>query len=204
MSGLLLGTRNEGKIEEAKELLSDVVGLELLTFADVPFSEVPETGRTFLDNALLKAKAICRETGRATLSEDAGLEVTALGGVPGVRSARFAGEPRDPQANNLLLLDRLKSVTDRRARFVTTAALCLPDGQTFVCSGTLRGTIGNAPSGSGGFGYDPLFIPDGFARTLAAMGLEEKNRLSHRFKALTRMKGILLDLIRTGELSRPA
>jgi len=204
MNRLLLGTRNEGKIEEAKGLLSDIVGLELLTFADVAFSEVPETGHTFLDNALLKARAICRETGRATLSEDAGLEVIALDGEPGVRSARFAGEPVDPEANNTLLLERLASVTDRRARFVTTAALCLPDGQTFVCSGTLRGTIGEALSGSGGFGYDPLFIPDGFTRTLAAMGLEEKNRLSHRFKALTRMKAILLDLIRAGELSQPA
>ncbi len=200
MNYLLLGTRNEGKIQEAKGLLSEV-GLELLTFADVAFSDVPETGSTFLENALLKATTICHETGCATLSEDAGLEVDALGGAPGVRSARFSGEPVDPNANNVLLLERLVPGADRTARFVTVAALCLPDGQTFVTSGTLRGRIGSAPSGSGGFGYDPLFIPDGLSRTLAEMSLEEKNRLSHRFRALTRMKAILLDLIRAGELT---
>jgi len=200
MTRLLLGTRNEGKIQEVKGLLSDV-GLELLTFADVSFPEVPETGSTFLENALLKARAICQETGCATLSEDAGLEVDALGGAPGVRSARFSGEPVDPNANNLLLLERLTAGADRTARFITVAALCLPDGQTFVTSGTLRGRIGMVMSGAGGFGYDPLFIPDGFSRTLAEMNLEEKNRLSHRSKALTRMKAILLDLIRTGELT---
>lgn len=200
MNRLLLGTRNEGKIEEAKELLADIVGLELLTLSDVAFSEVAETGGTFLDNALLKAQTICRETRIATLSEDAGLEVAALGGAPGVRSARFAGEPVNPIANNTRLLERLASVADRRARFVTTAALVLPDGQTFVSSGTLYGSIASFPSGTGGFGYDPLFIPQGSSRTLAEMSLEEKNGLSHRAKALIRMKAILRDLLRTGGL----
>lgn len=201
MNQLLLGTRNEGKIQEAKELLAEVAGLELLTFLDAPFSDVPETGRTFLENALLKATTISRETGLPVLSEDAGLEVNALDAAPGVISARFAGEPSNPDRNNELLLQKLKGVTDRRARFVTVAALCLRDGQTFVCSGVFAGAIAEEPSGSMGFGYDPLFIPCGETCTLAEMTLEEKNRISHRHKALSRMIGILRDLMRTEELT---
>jgi XTP/dITP diphosphohydrolase len=198
---LLLGTQNKGKIQEAKELLAEVDGLELVTFADAPFSDVLETGATFLDNALLKARAIGRETGLPVLSEDSGLEVHALSGDPGVRSARFAGEPSDPHRNNELLLQKLKGIVDRRARFVTVAALFLQDGQTFLCSGVFPGTIAHEPSGTLGFGYDPLFIPEGETRTLAEMVSEEKNRISHRCKALFRMTGILQDLIRTGEMA---
>ena len=202
MNRLLLGTRNEGKIQETKDLLAEVAGLEFLTFFHVPFSDVPETGRTFLENALLKATAINRETGLPVLSEDAGLEVHALGGAPGVISARFAaGEPSNPDKNNELLLQKLKGVADRRARFVTVAVLRLQDGQTFVCSGVFPGIIAEEPSGNMGFGYDPLFIPCGETRTLAEMTLEEKNRISHRHKALSRMAGILQDLIQTGELA---
>ena len=201
MNRLLLGTRNEGKIREAKELLAEVVGLEFLTFSDTSFSDVPEIGSTFLENAVLKGTAISRETGLPTLSEDAGLEVLALGGAPGVLSARFAGEPSDADRNNELLLRKLNGVVDRRARFVAVAALCLVDGQTFVCSGIFPGTIAETPSGKMGFGYDPLFIPEGETRTLAEMTLKEKNRVSHRHKALSRMIWILQDLIRTGELA---
>jgi XTP/dITP diphosphohydrolase len=201
MSRLLLGTRNRGKISEAKELLAEIDGLELLTFFDVAFSEVLESGSTFLENAVLKAKAVARETGLAVLSEDAGLEVVALDGAPGVRSARFAGEPSDSANNNAYLLQRLSGIADRRARFVAVAALCLQDGQIFVCSGALNGSIARSSSGSMGFGYDPLFIPDGEARTLAEMTLQEKNGISHRYNALRRMTGILQDIIRSGELN---
>jgi len=200
MTRLLLGTKNEGKIGEAVDLLADVEGLEILTFSERPFSDVDETGETFLDNALLKARTICLETGLPVLAEDAGLEVACLGGAPGVRSARFSGTPVDYDRNNALLLERVKGVVDRRARFVTVAALRLPDGQTFACSGVLRGVISEAPSGEGGFGYDPLFVPEGSARTLAEMPLAEKNRISHRKKALSRIRAILLDLIGSGEL----
>ena len=200
MNRLLLGTRNEGKIREAKGLLAGIAGLELLTFSDFPFSPVPETGSTFLENALLKAKSICAETGLSTLSEDAGLEVHALGGDPGVRSARFAGEPSDPAKNNAWLLRRLEGVSDRRARFITVAVLCLTDGQIFVTTGTFPGTIAYTPSGTHGFGYDPLFLPHGMERTLGQLPLEEKNRMSHRCKALSRMKAILENLIQWGEL----
>jgi len=199
MTRLLLGTKNEGKIEEAVELLAEIEGLELLTFADRSFSDVDETGETFLDNALLKARTICLETGLPVLSEDAGLEVLALNGAPGVRSARFSGTPVDYARNNQLLLERMDGVADRRARFVDVAALRLPDGQTFVCTGVLRGTITGAPLGDGGFGYDPLFAPEGSTRTLAEMSLAEKNRISHRKQALSRMRAILLDVIDSSE-----
>ena len=200
MTRLLLGTKNEGKIEEAAELLAGVEGLELLTFADRPFSDVDETGVTFLENALLKAGTICCETGLPVLAEDAGLEVVSLGAAPGVLSARFSGEPVDYDRNNALLLEKLRGRTDRRARFVTVAALQLPDGQAFVCSGVLRGSITEAPAGDGGFGYDPLFLPEGSGKTLAEMTLHEKNRISHRKRALSRMRTVLLDLIGSGEL----
>jgi XTP/dITP diphosphohydrolase len=185
---------------EAKELLAEVVGLELLLFPTVVFSDVPETGKTFLDNAILKATAIALETGFSVLSEDSGLEVYALDGAPGVRSARYAGEPSNTDRNNALLLEKMADKTDRRAHFITVAVLCLPDGQLFAASGVFPGAIGHECLGDMGFGYDPLFIPSGETRTLAQMTLEEKNAVSHRQKALSRMAGILQDLMRTGEL----
>ena len=197
---LLLGTRNSGKIEEATELLSGIPGLELLTFESRPFPDVEETGETFLENALLKARSICRETELPVLSEDAGLEVVALDGAPGVRSARFSGEPVDVGRNNDLLVEKLRGIGDRRARFVTVAALCMPDGQTFVTTGILRGTIGAACVGRGGFGYDPLFVPEGEQRTLAQMSLPEKNAISHRMRALLHMRAILTQLVAEGDL----
>jgi len=189
---------------EAKELLAEVVGLELLLFPSVTFSDVPETGNTFLDNAILKAKAISLETGLPVLSEDSGLEVYALNGAPGARSARYAGEPSNTERNNALLLKEMDGKTDRRAHFITVAVLCLQDGQLFATSGVYPGTIGHECLGDMGFGYDPLFIPKGETRTLAQMTLEEKNAASHRQKALSRMVGILQDLAKTGELSTSA
>jgi len=199
MKTLLLGTQNEGKIEEAKGLLAGIAGMELLTLSDRPFSDVEETGNTFLENALLKATSIGQETGLCVLSEDAGLEVAALDGRPGVRSARFAGEPSDPARNNQRLLQELEDISDRIARFVTVAALRLADGQLFVTTGVFPGSIGTELRGDGGFGYDPLFIPDGETRTLAEMGLQEKNRISHRARALSRMARIIEHLIASGE-----
>jgi XTP/dITP diphosphohydrolase len=200
MSRLLLGTKNEGKIRELQSLLQRVRDLDLLTGADVGFSDVEETGGTFLENALLKARGVCAEVGLPVLAEDAGLEVVALGGAPGVRSARFSGEPVDYARNNVLLLDKLRGATDRRARFVAVSALCLPNGQVFVTSGTLSGSIAQRPMGHAGFGYDPLFVPDGEARTLAEIPLEEKNRISHRRRAAERMIAVLEILLRDGEL----
>lgn len=201
MTRILLGTTNRGKIEEAIALLSGLPGAEWLTNHDVPFSAVDETGASFLENALLKATQIGAETGLPVLAEDAGLEVPAIGGDPGVRSARFSGEPVDFERNNVLLLERLRGITDRRARFTSVAALRLPDRQIFVCTGTLQGTIAVAPRGAGGFGYDPLFVPAKETRTLAEMTLAEKNRISHRRRAILRMRIILADLLAEGDLA---
>ncbi len=195
---LLLATRNRGKIRELRRLLSGIPGIELLTFEEIPFSEVEETEETFLDNALLKAEAILEQTGLPVLAEDAGLEVLSLGGEPGVRSARYAGGDHDYSANNSLLLKRLEGVMDRRARFITVAVLLLPDRQVFVTTGVLPGEIADAPRGEGGFGYDPLFIPAGGSRTLAELSLEEKNRISHRMRAIRRMRLIIRDLVSQG------
>ena len=195
MKRLLLGTRNAGKIEELTDLLRDIAGLEFLTLSERPFTEVEETGETFLENALLKARTIAEETGLPVLAEDAGLEVRALGGAPGVRSARYSGVPVDYARNNELLLERLEGVNDRCARFVAVAALQLPDGQIFVTTGLLAGSITETPSGAGGFGYDPLFVPAGCTRTLAEQSIEEKNRISHRMQAMRRMRPILQDLV---------
>ncbi len=191
---LLLATHNAGKRAELCALLSHIPGITLLTAHEQPFSSVEETGKTFLENALLKARAVSRETGLAVLAEDAGLEVDALDGAPGVRSARFSGLPVDHARNNALLLDRLGGRTDRQARFVAWAVLRLPDGREYTSQGTLPGRIATAARGEEGFGYDPLFIPDGEARTLAQIPLEEKNRTSHRRRAIDGLKGILLQL----------
>lgn len=197
---LLLGTTNPGKIRELRDLLAGLAGLELVTRVEHPFSDVEETGRTFLDNALLKARSISAEIGLPVLAEDAGLEVVALDGAPGVRSARFSGEPVDYARNNRLLLETLRGERDRRARFVAVTALCLPSGEVFVTSGLLAGRIAEAPRGTGGFGYDPLFVPDGETRTLAEITTEAKNLVSHRSRSISRMTRLLDALIADGTL----
>jgi XTP/dITP diphosphohydrolase len=202
-SQLLLGTKNRGKIVELRDLLRGARDLHLLTLADHPFSDVDESGETFLENALLKARSICSEAGMPVLAEDAGLEVAALGGAPGVRSARFSGEPADYARNNALLLEKLRGVKDRRARFVAVSALWLPDGEVFVTSGVLTGRIAATSRGSGGFGYDPLFVPEGETRTLAEISTGEKNLTSHRAKSMARMTRILESLIEEGALAPP-
>ncbi len=147
---LLLGTRNKGKIRELKELLADLEGVDLLTFSECPFHEVEETGSTFQENALLKARTIAAETGHAVLADDAGLEVASLNGEPGVRSARYAGTPTDYVRNNTLLLERLQGVGDRRARFVMVAALHLPMGVSSSGRGpSLGGSLAARPGKEG-------------------------------------------------------
>ena len=201
MTQVLLGTKNPGKIAEALDILSGLPGIRWLTYADRPFADVEETGSSFLENALLKAAAISAETGLPVLSDDAGREVSALGGEPGVRSARYSGEPVDVPRNNALLLEKLSAAEDRQARFVAVAALWLPDGQAFVCSGVLHGRIAESPRGRSGFGYDPLFVPLGATKTLAEMTLPEKNEISHRRRAIGRMRTVLADLLASGDLS---
>lgn len=188
---VLVGTGNPGKLREILRLVSDIPGVEWLTSVEVPFPAVPETGATFEANAIIKARTIAGTTGYATLAEDSGLEVDALGGEPGVRSAGYAGEPPDYAANNAQLLAALAGVADRRARFRTVAALSLPDGRVWTADGALDGTIADAPRGQGGFGYDPLFVPGGETRTLAEMAPAEKDAISHRRRALERLRPAL-------------
>jgi XTP/dITP diphosphohydrolase len=193
---VVLASKNPYKVGEALAILGDIPGVEWLTFRNIALPEVEEIGETLEDNAILKATAAARETGLPALAEDTGLEVEVLGGVPGVRSARFAGEGKDYRANNEKLLKLLSGAMDRRARFRTVAVLALPDGRTWMAEGVLAGRIVDTPRGKYGFGYDPLFVPNGEVRTLAEMLPTEKNAISHRRRALEAMRPILLDLVR--------
>lgn len=196
---LLLATRNEGKIRELRDLLSGIDNLEILTYSERAFDPVEETGDTFCENALLKARAISKETRLPVLADDAGLEVDALDGAPGVTSARFSGVPVDPKRNNSLLLERLTGVEDRRARFRICAVLRLPDGREVIREGTLPGHIARAPCGTGGFGYDPLFVPNGSTKTLAQLNLTEKNAISHRRRAIAALREVIETLVGSPE-----
>ena len=191
---VVLATKNPHKVEEILAILGDIPGIEWLTFREISFSDVEEVGETLEENAVLKATAVARETGLPALAEDTGLEVEALGGAPGVRSARFAGVDKDYRANNEKLLRLLEGVRNRRARFRTVAVLALPDGRMWKTEGVLKGKIAEAPRGEHGFGYDPLFVPEGETRTLAEMLPEEKNVISHRRRALEAMRTILQNL----------
>jgi len=196
---VLIGTRNPHKLVEIMRILGEIPGIEWVTFRERPFPEVPEEGATLEENARLKAVMISQGSGLPTLAEDSGLEVVTLGGAPGVRSARFSGEEKNWQANNEKLLALLSEARDRRARFRAVAALALPDGRLWLREGVLEGTIATRARGKGGFGYDPVFVPEGETRTLGEMAPEEKDRISHRRRALERMRPLLSALAR-GEL----
>jgi len=186
---LLLGTKNPGKITEIQALLGEAYAL--LTVEDHPFADVDEDGDTFEDNARKKARQIAEETGLPTLAEDAGLEVEALHWDPGVRSARYAGAEASDADNLEKLLQELHSESKRRARFRCACVVCVPDGEEWVTHGQLDGFITAAPRGRGGFGYDPVFIPDGFSKTLAELPASLKNQISHRAKAIRAMRAKL-------------
>jgi XTP/dITP diphosphohydrolase len=155
-------------------------------------SQADETADTFVGNARIKAQAIApRHRGAWVMADDSGLEVAALGGAPGVRSARYAGRDGDTPANNALLLKNLAGVTDRRARFTCAVVLIAPDGTERTMEGHCTGRIAETPSGQGGFGYDPLFVPDGYACSFADLPADVKNRLSHRGRALAQVRAFL-------------
>lgn len=181
---LLIATKNPHKLEEIADILR-VPGLRLLSmrdYADLP--EVEEDGDTFEANACKKAAEMARFTGLWAMADDSGLEVEALGGEPGVRSARYAGEPVSYPANNRKLLAALAGVPNRRARFRTAIALSSPEGECRTVEGICPGAIIGEERGTNGFGYDPLFIPEGHAQTFAEMDSALKNRISHRSRAL--------------------
>ena len=184
-------TANPHKLAEIAAILG--ASVELLPRPS-DLGEVVEDGDTLEANARLKATAVCKHTGQPAVADDTGLEVVALGGAPGVRSARFAGEHSDDADNRVRLLAELEEVADRSARFRTVAVVVYPDGTEHQADGVIVGTISTAPRGLGGFGYDPLFIPDeGDGRTFAEMSAEEKNAVSHRgraFRALAAKLGL--------------
>jgi len=184
---LLLATRNQKKLAELRRILAaELDRVEIVGLNDVPaYPEAPETGATFAENALLKAREAVRHTGLPAVADDSGLEVDALNGMPGVLSARWAGRPTDDAANLRLVLDQIADVPDGRrgAAFVCAAALVTPDGLEHAVEGRLDGTLVRQPRGSGGFGYDPIFRPHGHTRTTAEMSPAEKDAISHRGRA---------------------
>ena len=186
---LLLATRNAAKLVELRRIVADagLDGVEVLGLADVPeFPEAPETGATFAENALAKARDAAAATGLVAVADDSGITVDALNGMPGVLSARWAGGHGDDAANLQLVLDQTGDTPDDRrgAAFVCAAALVVPDGAETVVHGTWRGTLLRAPRGENGFGYDPIFLPEGEERSSAELSPSEKDALSHRGQAL--------------------
>lgn len=194
---VLLATRNVKKLAELQRILGDraaVIGL-----GDVPeFPEEPETGATFAENAVDKAVQAARETGEISLADDSGISIDALNGMPGVLSARWAGRHGDDPANNALVLAQLTDVPDDRrgAEFVCSLALAVPGAEARVVHGRWRGRMLREPRGPNGFGYDPLFVPDGGARSSAELEPAEKDRLSHRGLAVQQMLPRLLEALR--------
>ena len=189
MTDLLVATRNPGKLVELRRLLAaaDVVGVRVLGLADVPeFPEEPETGATFAENALAKARDAAKATGLPAVAGDSGLAVDALNGMPGVLSARWSGRHGDDRANLDLVLGQLADVPDERrgAAFVCAAALVVPGGTEVVVHGEWAGRLVRAPRGANGFGYDPVFVGDGDGRTSAELAPEEKDARSHRGRAM--------------------
>lgn len=175
---LVFASSNQNKVAEIQKLVGNK--FKLLSLKDINCSEeIAETGKTFRENALLKARYIFENYKYNCFGDDSGLEVEALNNAPGVYSARYAGEPKNDANNTKKLLSELGSNTNRNARFKTVIALVI-DGNEQFFEGEIKGQITLQPIGSGGFGYDPVFIPDGYKRTFAEMSLEEKNYISHR------------------------
>jgi len=190
MRELLLATFNENKVREITQISKgfnlDIKFLYLKDFDNI--KKVTEDGKIFKENAFKKAKEYYSQTGVITLAEDSGLCVDALDGAPGVYSARFSGEEKDDYKNNLKLIHILEGVEEREARFICSAALVLSKDSVEVFEGVLEGSIASSLRGQSGFGYDPVFLPQGYDRTLAELGAEVKNKISHRYRAI---EGIL-------------
>ena len=192
---LVVATRNKKKLEEIKALLADMP-IEVLSLLDFPnLRETPETGNTSAENAELKAKAAAEATGRIALADDSGLEVDALGGQPGILSNRFAGSEATDEDKYKRILELLEGVPDeeRTARFRAAVAIATPEGKTVLVEGTCEGRIAREPRGENGFGYDPIFYLPEYGKTMAELPASEKNRISHRAKALQAAKRVLCE-----------
>jgi len=185
----VVASTNLGKIKEIKKVLQDT-SFEVISMAEAGVDdEIEETGVTFEENALIKAEAIATKVDAIVMADDSGLEVDALNGAPGVYSARYAGEGATDNDRIVKLLRELSDVPEekRQARFVSSIAVVLPGGENFIVRGTCEGLIAKDPSGDNGFGYDPIFYLSEYNATMAEISLEEKNKISHRGRALVKM-----------------
>lgn len=204
MTRVVCATRNPGKVRELRALLADVPDLVLVGLDEMPaIADVIEDGVTFEANAIKKAREVAHATGMLALADDSGIEVDALGGRPGVRSARYAGEGATDADNNAKLLAELRGVSNdaRTARYRVVLAFADPTGalgeRVHTETGTCEGRIRDAPAGNGGFGYDPHFVPAGYERTMAELTAAEKNRISHRGEAARKMARFLAAYLST-------
>lgn len=190
---IIFATGNEGKMREVRMILGDL-GIQVISMKEAGVTaEADENGTTFEENAIIKAKEIMEKTGEIVLADDSGLEVDALGGEPGIYSARYMGYDTSCHIKNNSLIERLEGKTgeERSARFVCAIAACFPDGRVLTTRGTMEGQIGYEEKGENGFGYDPVFYLPEYQCYSAELPLEEKNKLSHRGKALRLMKEAL-------------
>lgn len=190
---IIFATGNEGKMREVRMILGDL-GIQVISMKEAGVTaEADENGTTFEENAIIKAKEIMEKTGEIVLADDSGLEVDALGGEPGIYSARYMGYDTSYHIKNNSLIERLEGKTgeERSARFVCAIAACFPDGRVLTTRGTMEGQIGYEEKGENGFGYDPVFYLPEYQCYSAELPLEEKNKLSHRGKALRFMKEAL-------------
>lgn len=196
MDKIVFATTNAGKIKEIKEILADF-DVEVVSMKEMNITtDVEENGATFEENSLIKARAISKLTGLPALADDSGLEIDYLNGEPGIYSARYLGRDTDYDYKNNYIIDELKDAKDeeRSARFVCVISLVLPDGREFVKKGVMEGRIGYEIKGENGFGYDPIFYLPEYGKTSAEISAEEKNKISHRGKALSAMKEVIINL----------
>ena len=195
---LVLASKNRKKLAEMNEILSRL-GIEVCSEAEAGVDvEVEETGTTFEENSLLKARAVMEASGLPAVADDSGLCVDALNGAPGVYSARYGGEELDDAGRCRLLLENMRGQMPRTARFVSVITCCFPNGDVISARGECPGTIAFAPMGEGGFGYDPVFFIPGLKKTFAQLTPEEKNAISHRGKALELFKAKLEEYLKKG------
>ena len=197
MEKIVFATANEGKVKEIKEILKDFP-IEVVSMKEMGITaDIEEDGTTFEDNSLIKARALSKLTGLPALADDSGLEVDYLNGEPGIYSARYLGRDTDYDYKNNYIIDKLSDAKDkeRSARFVCVISLVLPDGREFVERGVVEGLIGYEQKGENGFGYDPIFYLPEYGKTSAELSSEEKNKISHRGKALSAMKKLIMDLV---------
>lgn len=192
MMKIVFATNNAHKLDEVRQVVGDKFALVSLRECGI-VEDIPENEPTLEGNALAKARYIYERTGADCFADDTGLEVDALGGEPGVRSARYATDGHDDEANKRLLLERLQGVENRAAQFRTAVALIM-GGKEYLFEGIVRGRIAAEQHGEGGFGYDPLFVPEGYDRTFAQMSAEEKNAISHRGRAVRKLAEFLQNL----------